>query len=145
MNQKNSFKVSDYFGYRIENQIPQWMSGIVLEKVFNPYKDMEINIPEVLPTLNESVLSKNIKDSTIQKNTSSKPMSLEEYWLARYILLILAKADKSKVYIFHVQVGDLVLVLNLYWNDDEWDSDGYSFDGGLDLFARRRVFVSLPL
>ena len=140
----NSFKVSDLFGNRVEGQIPQWMSETFLVKVFNPYKDMEIAIPEVLPTLNEYVLPHNMKDSKIQENTSSKPMSLEEYFLARYILLISGKADKSKVYIFHVQVGNLVLALLLFWHGDEWNSNDYAFEDGDDWNAGN-MFVSIPL
>jgi Mn-dependent DtxR family transcriptional regulator len=136
---KNVIKISDFFGHQIADQIPQWMSDTFLTKVFNPYKDMEITLPEVLPILNEYVLPRNMSDSKIQENTSSKPMSLEEYYLARYILLISGKADKSKVYLFHVQVGNEVLALYLYWYGDSWNSHDWSFGRGDGWGAADRV------
>lgn len=145
MQSETRVKISDYFGHGIAGQIPQYMSDSFLVNVFIPYKDMEITLPKILPTLNEYVLPNRMSDSKIQENTSSKPMSLEEYYLSIYILIILNKADKSKAYIFHVQVKNRVLVLRLSWNGHKWsNSDPWSFDGG-DGWVAGGVFVSLPL
>jgi len=133
-----TIKISDFFGHRIEGQVSQCMSDTFLTEVFNPCKDMEI----ILPILNEYVLPKNMSDSKIQENTSSKSMSLEEYYLARYILLILGKADKSKVYIFHVQTGDSVIAHRLLLENNEWLSFACSFGFGRD-YIGGSIFVSL--
>jgi hypothetical protein len=137
-----SFVVSEKFGHRIAGQVAQWMSD-TFQKYHNKYKDTLIVLPDVLPTVKKYVLPNNMNDTTIQKNTKSKPMTWAEYSLAKYCLLYGGQAVKGKVYIFHVEVDGEVLALFLYWNVDEWYSYGYSFAHGGDWNAGI-VFVSLP-
>jgi hypothetical protein len=142
ISKKTSFVVSELFGHRIIGQVPQWMSDDFQRIVYNPSKEMVIEIPETLPKLKYYTLLEQMNDTTIQKNSGFKSMSLEEYWLLRHLLIIFGQASKETYHIFHVQVGDNVLVFNLGWQKNEWCSVACDFDLG-DGWHRGVTLVSL--
>gem|GEM_PF-5814156 len=93
-----------------------------------------------------------MNDTTIQKNTNSKPMSLEEYWLIRYLLIVNPELGKQllgyelkqdgTVYIMHVTMTDgSVVAVYLFWYDARWRSGADRFDDGND-WGEGSVFLS---
>src|SRR5690242_14652214 len=84
----DSFIVGVVFQHRNSACVPQWFSDNFRDMVWKPSKERTIKIDRTSRKTNEYRLPKNMDDSTIQKNAKSTPMSIEEYWLMRYLLII---------------------------------------------------------
>ena len=110
-----TIKISDFFE---EDQIIVEAGDAFFIKVYNLSKDKNIKIifdeTKILPALKEYVLPESMTNLKLQEITSSKPMSLEEFWLARYLLLILGKDKKEDGYLFHVQLEQEVVAIELF-------------------------------
>lgn len=147
----DSFIVGVVFQHRNSACIPQWFSDNFRDMVWKPSKERTIKIDRTSRKVNEYRLPKNMNDSTIQKNAKSTPMSIEEYWLVRYLFIInpeLGKQvleyelSKSNYYIMHVRLDDgSVVAVGLRWGGDEWDSDAGRFDDDGD-WVEGRIFLS---
>jgi hypothetical protein len=129
-----SFIVGIVFQHRNSVCVPQWFSENFREWLWKRYKERTITIDLTPRKLNEYCLPKNMNDSTIQKNAKSTPMSIEEYWLIRYLLIANPELGKQllgyelkkdgPVYIMHLNFDDgTVVATNFYWDIDEWNSD----------------------
>ena len=134
----DSFIVGVLFQHRNSACIPQWFSDNFRDWMWKPCKERTIKIDQTPRKLNEYRLPKNMNDSTIQKNAKSTPMSIEEYWLIRYLLIInpeLGKqvlgyeVNKDSAYIIHVKLADgSVVAVRLYWRVGGWNSPASRFD-----------------
>ena len=137
-----SFIVGEVFQHRNSDCVPQYFGDQFNNWIWVPEKDKEIIIDtEAVRKLNEYRLPKNMNDTSIQKNAKSTPMSMEEYWLTRYLLIINPELGKQllgyelkqdgTVYIMHVKKADgSVVAVSLRWSDGVWLSTANRFGGG---------------
>jgi hypothetical protein len=148
-----SFIVGEVFQHRNANCVPQYFSDQFNVWLWVPQKHKEIIIDtEAVRKLNEYRLPENMYDTTIEKNANSKPMSMEEYWMTRYLLIVNPELGKQllgyqlkqdgTVYIMHVTMADgSVVAVLLRCNDAEWYSDADRFDDGGD-WSEGSIFLS---
>ena len=139
-----SFIVGEVFQHRNADCVPQYFGDQFSSWLWVPEKHKEIIIDtDAVRKLKEYRLPKNMNDTNIQKNANSKPMSMDEYWLVRYLLIVSPELGKQlleyelkqdgTVYIMHVQKPDgSVVTVGLDWSDAGWDSRAGRFDGDRD-------------
>ena len=148
-----SFIVGEVFQQRNADCVPQYFGDQFNNWLLVPDKDKEIIVDtEAVRNLKEYRLPKIMNDTTIQKNAGSTPMSMEEYWLTRYLLIINPELGKQllgyelkqdgTVYIMHVKKADgTVVAVDLGWSGGEWCSSALRFggDGG---WSEGSIFLS---
>ena len=148
-----SFIVGEVFQHRNADCIPQYFGDQFNNWLWVPEKHKEIIVDtDAVRKLKEYRLPKKMNDTTIQKNAESKPMSMDEYWLIRYLLIVNPELGKQllgyelkqdgTVYIMHVVKPDgSVVAVRLGWDDAEWYSLADRFGGGNDWYEGS-VFLS---
>ena len=138
------FIVGDVFRHRGgEGYTPMYIWEGAQNLLFTPNKERVIAINKTIGKLRDYPLTENMNDSKIQKKAKSTPMSEEEYFLAKFLVIVkpeLGKEvlgytlDTSKHYLFHVKLSSgKVVALGLGWYGGGWDVGGCAVgaDGGL--------------
>ncbi len=134
-----SFKVSEVFGDRNPNLVPQYFGDRYRNEIFIPNQNKVLTIPKTMSKLVDYKLPKNINDTAIQTETKSIPMDEDSFLIVLYLLIIKPEIGKELLgytfkqygtrYLFHVKMVDgTVRTVDVAWNVGVWRCGGNLFD-----------------
>jgi hypothetical protein len=112
---------------KIKKQTP--LQFIDKQKQWGSFKELilpELTNKKSTIKLKEYILPEWMSDTEIQKETNSTPINVE--YFASILQNFLLKADKSRFYVFHIQLKDKIVAFNVYWSGGEWFLVAYEFD-----------------
>jgi hypothetical protein len=134
-----SFIVGETFKHRdASTKTVQYLNDNFEDILYYPSKEREITIPVNMFLLQEYILSHKLDDTTLTKNISATPMSIDIFWSVLYLLIIepelgvellnyqLQKTDF--VYCFYIEFKGKFYVCECGWREGLWYLEAFEFN-----------------